>query len=63
MGLLPVLGAAILYTAYRKKTLLPLAAVPLTYAYFMTSFGNLALAAAAGSVIWPWIRGGKGGKS
>lgn len=60
----PVLAAiaAIGYTAYSKKTLLPLAAVPLIYGGAMAGFGNASgtayamWAAAAASVIYPWIK-------
>jgi hypothetical protein len=54
--------AAIGYTAYSKKTLLPLAAVPLIYGGAMAGFGNATgtayamWAAAAASVIYPWIK-------
>ena len=70
-ALIAVGGAAVLYTAFKKKTILPLAAVPLA---FMWAFArgmsgnpsgesNTMIYAAAGFVLWPWIRGGKGGKS
>lgn len=60
----PVLAAiaAIGYTAYSKKTLLPLAAVPLIFGGAMAGFGNSSgtayamWAAAAASVIYPWIK-------
>ena len=52
----------IAYTAYAKKTILPLASIPLLFGGAMAGFGNRSgtgyamWAAAAASVIYPWIK-------
>lgn len=51
-----------LFTAVRKKSLIPLAAGPLTYAGVLSSYagtgtsGKVMLALAAGSILIPWLR-------
>ena len=57
--LLGVIGLS-LFTAIRKKSLIPLAAGPLTYAGILLSYtgsgGKAMLALAAGSILIPWLR-------